>query len=526
MTVGNFSTKKFHFLKSMRNLRITSQVNHFRNNNMFFDVELRHKGESIKAHRLILSQNSQWFREKLNNVKPPSYNEPVVIDLPWNEDNAFQHVLEAIYTGHLQLTPDIAPAVLKVADFYKFRNIAYLTSDYIKDLVKTYNNEKKDIKAEYCKKFVSYQLPEYYDILVDYAARKFKQLFIAEDQNETVDEVYKMCADGRFIAKIFMHQDTESTKGRDPSSGTLYYDIKSLFKDDDDVICEQFDAFFKNHRTNMTLEEKKALSDVKIINWTKQEKYQLIIRHTCNWLDPSISRNLYGIVLSNRRQVCKHFDGDIQRIQEETVNRWYGAEWLSQITSAIDSKTTPEINVVKFMTTLGGAVDYVDPELYGFINPESPNSKNSPEEIFQERQPKNAFRDNTICFTALQCILGDFKQYQFHVDFGPKAIFEAHSILVDMKNRYRNLEVTDNQSCIVDPERRKSHKLPPKVYVQSCPDNKTEAFVPDDIGVNWQKFKHTLNKFVVTVDKDEPTIFLRYVDIKGCFLPTIQLPKK
>lgn len=121
---------------------MVSSFKHLRDEKSFTDVTLACDGQTCKAHKMVLSACSPYFKVRLTVIKITSRNSvsqcwtifqalleenpakhPIII----LKDVPFQHltaILEFMYAGEVNVAQDQLPAFLKTAERLKVKGLA------------------------------------------------------------------------------------------------------------------------------------------------------------------------------------------------------------------------------------------------------------------------------------------------------------------------------------------------------------------------------------------------------------------
>merc|ERR1711970_1524743 len=99
---------------------MVSSFKHLRDEKSFTDVTLACDGQTCKAHKMVLSACSPYFKALLE--ENPSKH-PIIIlkDVPFNH---LTSILEFMYAGEVNVAQDQLPAFLKTAERLKVKGLA------------------------------------------------------------------------------------------------------------------------------------------------------------------------------------------------------------------------------------------------------------------------------------------------------------------------------------------------------------------------------------------------------------------
>merc|ERR1712049_49756 len=99
---------------------MVSSFKHLRDEKSFTDVTLACDGQTCKAHKMVLSACSPYFKALLEE-NPAKHPIIILKDVP------FQHltaILEFMYAGEVNVAQDQLPAFLKTAERLKVKGLA------------------------------------------------------------------------------------------------------------------------------------------------------------------------------------------------------------------------------------------------------------------------------------------------------------------------------------------------------------------------------------------------------------------
>uniref|UniRef100_G1U4S0 Zinc finger and BTB domain containing 9 n=1 Tax=Oryctolagus cuniculus TaxID=9986 RepID=G1U4S0_RABIT len=108
---------------------LLESLNRHRLEGKFCDVSLLVQGRELRAHKAVLAAASPYFHDKLLLGDAPRLTLPSVI-----EADAFEGLLQLIYSGHLRLPLDALPAHLLVASGLQMWQVVDQCSEILKEL--------------------------------------------------------------------------------------------------------------------------------------------------------------------------------------------------------------------------------------------------------------------------------------------------------------------------------------------------------------------------------------------------------
>jgi len=98
---------------------IVSSFKNLRVERSFTDVTLACDGQTCKAHKMVLSACSPYFKALLEN-NPSKHPIIILKDIPFNH---LQSILEFMYAGEVNVPQDSLPAFLKTAERLKVKGL-------------------------------------------------------------------------------------------------------------------------------------------------------------------------------------------------------------------------------------------------------------------------------------------------------------------------------------------------------------------------------------------------------------------
>jgi len=99
---------------------MVSSFKHLRDEKSFTDVTLACDGQTCKAHKMVLSACSPYFKALLEE-NPAKHPIIILKDVPFNHLTA---ILEFMYAGEVNVAQDQLPAFLKTAERLKVKGLA------------------------------------------------------------------------------------------------------------------------------------------------------------------------------------------------------------------------------------------------------------------------------------------------------------------------------------------------------------------------------------------------------------------
>uniref|UniRef100_UPI003467EE97 Zinc finger and BTB domain-containing protein 9 n=1 Tax=Homo sapiens TaxID=9606 RepID=UPI003467EE97 len=108
---------------------LLESLNRHRLEGKFCDVSLLVQGRELRAHKAVLAAASPYFHDKLLLGDAPRLTLPSVI-----EADAFEGLLQLIYSGRLRLPLDALPAHLLVASGLQMWQVVDQCSEILREL--------------------------------------------------------------------------------------------------------------------------------------------------------------------------------------------------------------------------------------------------------------------------------------------------------------------------------------------------------------------------------------------------------
>ncbi|XP_030852767.1 actin-binding protein IPP-like [Strongylocentrotus purpuratus] len=109
---------------------ILKGLDRLRKDHIFCDVQLQVGPQLFQAHRLVLSACSPYFDALLTSGLSETHQD--VINIQGVQPNIFEHLLEFIYTGHLDVTTSNAQGLLFAADMFQLNEIKQISASFLK----------------------------------------------------------------------------------------------------------------------------------------------------------------------------------------------------------------------------------------------------------------------------------------------------------------------------------------------------------------------------------------------------------
>merc|ERR1712025_832777 len=101
-------------------LSLTSAFKHLLEEEDFVDVTLSAEGQNLKAHKVVLSACSSYFRDLLKGISLWQHPVLVLRDVPFLE---LQSILEFVYLGEVNVEQDRLQSFLKTAELLRIKGL-------------------------------------------------------------------------------------------------------------------------------------------------------------------------------------------------------------------------------------------------------------------------------------------------------------------------------------------------------------------------------------------------------------------
>ncbi|CAH0395024.1 unnamed protein product [Bemisia tabaci] len=120
---------------------VVSELESFWNDENFVDVTLSCGAKQIKAHKLILSASSPYFKQIFqdNPCKHP------IVMLQDVDPNILKLILEYVYTGAVNVSEKLMPSLLRTADMLHIRGLTETSSTSVPMSTSSVENIKREV---------------------------------------------------------------------------------------------------------------------------------------------------------------------------------------------------------------------------------------------------------------------------------------------------------------------------------------------------------------------------------------------
>ena len=367
--------------------RLTSRLAEFRDENLFNDVILVSNGEEHPCSRIVLAERCQWFRRAFSE-KPLAIGEVLRFELPVNPSNIIGTFLDVLLRGKVVLTLENLPPLLKMAVFYEAPKLADVLRYFVRQTVLNVDrqaglNEKVSMKRmlgdrqksarwdvnnerllHFMKEFARLELTEDALALTPFVTEHFVDL-IEQRKNEETRRMVK-----RYSSQKSAFTIQEIYDAVPPHSLAAMVTDPRLYGPsgilDAGAVVEIVDEFV-SHWGALSDSDREALA--RVIDWEDVSAFQHIVLHKCDWLPDRYYRMLVKKVLDKRRGILRDMEKATRKCPEK-IPKWYVYSWFTAIrnVSFVRPGMEPEVNLVHFFRTLGGATKFAHPWYFGFLD--------------------------------------------------------------------------------------------------------------------------------------------------------------
>lgn len=474
--------------KFSSNQRLTFNLTE--NDTIFTDTILQFHDKQYHAYSILLCRYSKWFNDKFKENHFKIDDKKYVIELPEDPQGMMSYILKYLHNNSVSISIKNAPVLLKITSFYEITHLQFLIRNFIYESIKS--NNTWEIIQFYASQFVQYDLIDDSLQLVPYLEPYFIKAIekAGKPSNITTNSICKCCKNGlvfAFLLKLIQEQ----------------------IKLEDFQKIQLIEEFYENTVVKegrlLSNQEKEALSSNEIINWTNDKSYQFLVNYKCEWLPSKLAKTLYSKLFMSKKSIISDLIKDTQK-DSQIVSRWYVFSWLTSIFNA--DKAGEEIEFTKFLTTLGGLIQPINPELYGIINQQGNGL--DPRLIMDCMDHFNVFFDNDDAF-IIQTKFHGIKNPAVLIDIGKSNAFAATRIMVHMDIKLRRGSEIKTFQTISN--RIQIHAFLGEKYVFSStvPVDQNERGVFID-------FPYTFNKIIISPTEDCYVFKIRFVEFLGRFL--------
>ncbi|OHT04525.1 hypothetical protein TRFO_27969 [Tritrichomonas foetus] len=462
--------KEYHI-----NTRIIPKALEYLNNKQFIDCILTDGQYKYNAHKIILSQQSQWFFNYFD--RHPTLDAIQEVPIPFNPNDIMKNLIEFLYSQPLRLTIDNAVTYLKASEVYGIAKLKMVITSYLSDVV---HNQNLILKIT--KQFTEYGL---IDSAIEYVGEL--ATILCESPKHKRRIVYdSICPE--ILAAILKN--------------------KKFNKYSETGKIEIIDEFVGDKQ--LTENEKQSLETV--IDWSKEKSYLHFVRNSCNWVTAATSRPLIKKILDIRRKDINIFEEEMKNPTSSMISRWYPFVWAECIANATECTKSPTIDVVSYANRLGKITSKsYSPVKYGLLQ------ANATPQFAQLFGVENALHDSDSNYYLSQDMSFDANYHKpfYSLLFSPSSHFFPTKITIrsdiprklDTKRQYPKaiiLEGNTGAGQLTDP---------------IC-DN---VEFKDGIADQQLKLNVPVASLKITLKGEEANggsmLRIRYIDVKGYFMP-------
>lgn len=362
--------------------RLPVRAHEFFKQGFFLDVTLVSPYDRYRANRIFLANSSSYFRRVFQSNPGPE------IEIPFDEGNIMKEVLNFLRSDKLTFTMRNFHFILKAAEVYEIPSLRDAALFCLRERVdtKSFSNTVK---------FIARSL---IDVGLDDIACEYAPLFVSEMNHPANIFGY---LSPRLLAAVLSQPD-----------------MNKVPLDDKVAIIDDFigDSKPTDERDMRVLE--------KFVDWTRPESYKLFTRFKCEWVTASTARPMLSKLLDVRRRTLAAMKAEVERAAP-VVGRWFPMSWMSSISNGIDETASPIVDIVKFASTLGGAISQpVNPADFGLIQ------VSSTEPMHSDYSAKNVLVGNDSYFLSKDLMFTQEKGF-VKLELGQNARFVIKRVVID-----------------------------------------------------------------------------------------------
>ena len=371
------------------NQRLPSHFHAFKQNDgRFCDVILDFpKHSPIKAHRVLLAKESEWFHEYFAE-HPMRQGETVqTVACPVNSGEVFPEIIKFLYENQIQITLEKIPPLYHCAYFYNFRKLLTITRMHLQRAI------NKQTALFLCSNLVKYGMDEAASLIAPLFAEELLHIYENQSAMFTKSDIFKVCSP--FVLSVVLKN----------------FQLDILTEEKKVELIDEYvgDRVIENE------DDKEALASV--IDWTSDKAHNILVANKCDWLPAHISRGLYSKAINARRETLVAFNKTLENAQDY-IGRWYPLSWLTSISKAELSTDPPKVEALDFMSTFGIYNKKLDPRKYALVEVESSKP------LSEEFDPSTLLTGENYFVSRT----GENELPYFEIDFGIHAGIVTHDL--------------------------------------------------------------------------------------------------
>ena len=414
--------------------RLESRMHEFFIDEKFFDCVLVGPQNEYKSHRILLAKYCRWFLTyfKNNPSKPHTIQR---VEIPVDPNNSFPDLFNFIYSSSLKISSNNIVPLLKIASFYQCDSLRKVLEVSFPDFLNT------TTVLPFAKQFSKFEINELNGLLSKTIAEVLIQVLRPSSSHSSLQFTKRDIFES-------INPSLLSTVLKEP----IYDDILS---DDDKLsIIDEYISERTKSLTDinqfLTPADRECLTS--IFNWepsvsqnsgnnddnsnnnqnesdsgasvSSNDLIHRLARHNCDWLSFSISRKILSSLINSRRSSLRSFLTEITNSSSQSFSRWYPFSWLSGIRESLPITSSPQVSLVRLISSLGGETKLFNPQAYGLLTTFS-----SVEPISPDYDSRNILDDSPSYF------LGNGRSVSAAVgiNLGPSSYFCPEKIILDSK---------------------------------------------------------------------------------------------
>ena len=332
----------------MRRL-ICAQFERYHKARLFIDcVFVQEGGAEIPCHRLVLARHSKFMRELFCSRDGEL---PLSLPVPFDLNRNFERVIEYFYTHSFEIGSSICrlTELLVLAKVYGCDDLEMILQDEIQRILSKEN--VLELAKPFTQVAVDPKMLEMYAMLgssfpeMESSVSLFSQVIADNFGDYILKELYH-CVTPLLLAEVLKKLDTKEYPS-DRKVGII-------------------DAFVAE--TAMpSMRDREGLQEV--VKWDEPDSYLLFANHVADWVPPRISRPAISKVISNRRKTLYAFEQAVEREVGAGCVNWYAFSWICNVRQSKVVDDIGDVEVTKFLGTLGGCCEEINPMLYRLLKP-------------------------------------------------------------------------------------------------------------------------------------------------------------
>jgi len=307
-----------------RILSLSSRYRKYLLEGIFIDFSFVFEDVTVPCHKIVLSANSQYFRELFQ--KDPKCE---MLSIEQDDVIGAKSVVDYLYGMTFEINSTNSLQIVRFSLKYGFDDLTQICLKYISDSISSYNVVSFSIQ------FVKNKITQLADFLVPYLADVVFSSFMS-----VID-----CLDDVILYKVLNHPITQE-KG-------LSIDFKLSIID-----------LFHSHHPIINPEMQKAFTQM--FDFSTPGSYKYLIDHKCEWIDPEVSLSIYQRIIKSRKEMIKEKES-IKENVNVPVSRYIPLLYLTEVYD-ISSNADQCIDAVEFCRSFGGMIKGINPFQWNLLD--------------------------------------------------------------------------------------------------------------------------------------------------------------